>query len=201
MRRREFISLIGGAAAVWPLVARAQQPTIPVIGFVNVTSPQSYSRQLSAFLRGLSEAGYVDGRNVRIEYRWAEGRSDLLPAMVADLVQRQVAVIVANTPGNLVAKAATKSIPIVFTTAGDPVKLGLVASLDRPGGNVTGATQLSGEVVPKRLELLHELLPAAVLGEAAHEAVGETLAIGKQALESDGAGDGAVVEEEVDAAA
>ena len=162
---------------------------MPVIGFVNVTSPQSYSRQLSAFLRGLSEAGYVDGRNVTIEYRWAEGRSDRLPAMVADLVQRQVSVIVANTPGTLVAKAATSTIPIVFTTAGDPVKLGLVASLDRPGGNVTGATQLNLEIIPKRLQLLHELIPNAsvfaLLVNPANPTLAETNTKGLQAAARD----------------
>ena len=164
MRRREFITLVGGAVAARPLVAWAQQPAKPTIGFLNGTSPQAYARSLLAFRRGLSETGYVEGRNVDVEYRWAEGHYERLPALAADLVGHQVTVIVAtSTPANVIARAATTTIPIVFTTSSDPVGLGLVGSLNRPGGNVTGAASMNVELDLKRLEMLHELVPGAYI--------------------------------------
>jgi len=162
MRRREFLGALSGAAVTWPLATRAQPPPMPVVGFLGGPSASGWARYVAAFLQGLGEAGYVDGRNVAIEYRWAEGQYERLPALAADLVQRRVSVIAAaTTPAVLAAKAATSTIPIVFVTISNPVQIGLVASLNRPGGNLTGATQLDVEIGPKLIELMHEVVPAA----------------------------------------
>jgi putative ABC transport system substrate-binding protein len=162
MRRRAFIAGLGSAAA-WPLGAPAQQAAMPVIGFLNSASPDGYEPMVAAFRQGLKETGFTESQNVAIEYRWAGGQYDRVPALMAELVRRHVAEIVVNTPASLTVKAAITTLPIIFTTADDPVQIGLVASLNRPGGNVTGVTQLHADVAPKRLELAHELVPTATI--------------------------------------
>ena len=184
--RRKFLATLGGAAA-WPLAARAQQPAMPVVGILAVAAPEANAIRLSAFREGLRTAGYIEGQNVKIEYRWAEAHTGRLPELAAGLVRDRVAVLVAagGTPSAVAAKAATREIPVVFGTGADPVEVGLVASLNRPGGNVTGVTALNLEVAPKRLELMHELLPSvtsmALLVNPAVPALAEPISRSSQA--------------------
>jgi ABC-type uncharacterized transport system substrate-binding protein len=161
MRRRDFIRIVGGVAAAWPLAGRAQQSTMPAVGFLNSASAEGYAPMAAAFRKGLAEAGYSEGQSVTIEYRWADNHYDRLPALAAELVNRPVNVMFANSPSIPAALAATKTIPIIFTSGDDPVRLGFVASLNHPGGNVTGVAIFSGEMAAKRLQLLRELIPAS----------------------------------------
>ena len=179
MKRREFIGLISGVATTWPLVVRAQQRAVPVIGYLSSASSQGHASYLAGFHEGLREGGFIEGQNVTIEYRWANGQYQRLPELAADLVRRHVALIAAgSTPAALAAKAATTTIPIVFEMAGDPVRIGLVAGLDRPGGNVTGVANMNIQMTPKRLQLLHEAVPSAkvmaLLVNPANSTVAET---------------------------
>jgi ABC-type uncharacterized transport system substrate-binding protein len=165
MRRRDFVALLGGAAAAWPVAALAQQPAMPLIGFMSTLSPENVSNPMAGFHHGLKEAGYIESQNVAIEYRWAQGHYDRMPELAADLVRKKVAVIVASggDPSPQIAKAATQTIPIVFGMFGDPVKEGLVDSLSRPGSNATGVTIFGPAAVTKRLQLLHDLVPQAAV--------------------------------------
>src|SRR5262245_29936235 len=186
LNRRDFITLLGGAAAAWPLAARAQQSAMPVVGFLRNTPSAGFDHLVATFRRGLSEAGFVDGHNVAIQQRWAEGRDDRLPALLADLINLKAAVIVANTIGALAAKAEATNIPVVFATGSDPVRDGLVASFNRPGGNFTGVVFISGELGTKRLELLHQLAPKAttiamLVGPSQPETVAEQTDVQKAA--------------------
>jgi len=187
MKRRQFITLLGGVATAWPLAAHAQQPTMPVIGILAVAAPEAIAVRLRAFREGLRTAGYVEGQNVKIEYRWAEAHTGRLPELAAGLVRDRVAVLVAagGLASAMAAKAATREIPIVFGTGADPVEVGFVVSLNRPGGNVTGVTSLTNEVAPKRLELMHELLPSvtsmALLVNPAVPALAEPISRSSQA--------------------
>ena len=179
MKRREFIGLISGVAATWPFAVRAQQRAVPVIGYLSSASSQGHASYLAGFHEGLREGGFIEGQNVTIEYRWANGQYQRLPDLAADLVRRHVALIAAgSTPAALAAKAATTTIPIVFEMAGDPVRIGLVAGLDRPGGNVTGVANMNIQMTPKRLQLLHEAVPSAkviaLLVNPANSTVAET---------------------------
>ena len=159
MRRREFIKVIAGSAVVWPLAARAQQPAMPVIGFLHIASPGAYVRELAGFRRGLAESDFVEGRNITVEYRWGEGQLDRLPSLLADLLHHQPSVIAASLQGAQAAKSAGVTIPVVFSSSDDPVKQGFVGSLNRPGGNMTGVYIFTAELEGKRLALLHDLLP------------------------------------------